>query len=97
MNRNFITASCCLILLAACTGEAPQFDELRRLSTSRVATPTTETPRVDRDDTVVHQRPHLLDAQGRYVQIRGINVSGSHKHLRPVHLVAAMPEGRTSG
>ncbi len=93
MNLIKLSPLCVLSLFLGCTGETPEFDALRELSTSRVTTPTTETPRVDREGTVTHQRPHLLDAQGRYVQIRGINVSGSHKAPpTEVHLVAAMPE-----
>ncbi|MCA9537519.1 MAG: cellulase family glycosylhydrolase [Myxococcales bacterium] len=62
----------------ACSGDPPDFDALWSASTSRVHTPTTRTQGVDGRE-VIHQRPHLMDGHGRYLHIRGINVSGSHK------------------
>lgn len=67
-----------LSVLAACSGEAPDTEGLWSTVTSRVTTPVVETQGAD-GKTVVHQRPFLLDSEGRYVHLKGINVSGSHK------------------
>ena len=61
-----------------CTGDPPDFEALWARTTSRVHTPTTVTVGADGRE-VVHQRPHLVDGDGRYVHVYGINVSGSHK------------------
>jgi len=66
------------VALLGCSGEPAPFDALWGETTSRVSTPTTTTLGVD-GQQIVHQRPHLMDAQGRYVHVYGINVSGSHK------------------
>ncbi|MBV72418.1 MAG: hypothetical protein CMH52_13925 [Myxococcales bacterium] len=67
------------LALAGCSGDKTDYAGVADRLTSRVTTPRIETPRVDGPETVSHQRPHLMDAYGRYVQIKGINVSGSHK------------------
>ena len=69
------------LFATACSGgETPAYDALWDKSTSRVTTPTTAQLRLDApDDVVTHQRPHMMDDHGRYVHMRGINVSGSHK------------------
>ena len=98
---NRLTQTCIVLcfLLTACQGEAPSTETVGDQLTSRVSTPKVETPRLESDGTVVHQRPHLMDAMGRYVQIRGINVSGSHKAPpSEVHLEVVMPpEGTPEG
>ncbi len=66
------------VLVLACGGEEPHFDMVWTQTTSRVRTPTITTTGPD-GATVTHQRPHLVDSHGRYVHVRGINVSGSHK------------------
>ena len=63
----------------ACEGDRPPYADVWQSSTSRVTTPTIQTATVDGAPTVTKQRPHLMDAHGRYLHIRGINVSGSHK------------------
>ncbi len=65
--------------LIGCQGEEVDFERLFTQVTSRVSTPMTETPRLDRETPQVHQTPYLVDSLGRYVHIRGVNVSGSHK------------------
>ncbi|MDP6942602.1 MAG: cellulase family glycosylhydrolase [Myxococcota bacterium] len=66
------------VMLSGCSDEPAPYDALWAETTSQISTPTTTTSGVD-GQQVVHQRPHLMDAQGRYVHIFGINVSGSHK------------------
>ena len=63
----------------ACQGQEADFDSLAAQLTSRVSTPTVNNPRSDGLGEITHQRPHLKDAQNRYVHIKGLNVSGSHK------------------
>ena len=79
MNIQKMIACCALTCVIGCNSDAPDFEEAAKRLTSRVVTPRVETSRVDSDERVSHQRPHLMDAHGRYVQIKGINVSGSHK------------------
>ncbi|MGC6419443.1 MAG: cellulase family glycosylhydrolase [Bradymonadia bacterium] len=79
MNIQKMIAFCALACLMGCDSDAPDFEEAASRLTSRVVTPRVETARVDSNGRVSHQRPHLMDAHGRYVQIKGINVSGSHK------------------
>ncbi len=64
--------------ICGCKGDAPDFNALWANTTSRVVTQTVQTQSPD-GSVVTHQRPHLIDGRGRYVNIRGINVSGSHK------------------
>jgi len=65
--------------LTGCEGGPPAYEEQVESNTSRVIAPTSEVKRLDTGETLTHRRPHLMDAQGRYVHIKGLNVSGSHK------------------
>ena len=67
-----------LIFLGCETGTAPDFNTLAQERTSRVSTQSLTQKSPGSGETQV-QRPHLFDAQERYVHFRGINVSGSHK------------------
>ena len=67
-----------MMMAWGCSNEPAPYDALWSETTSRVSTYTTTTEGVD-GNTVIHQRPHLMDAHGRYVHMFGINVSGSHK------------------
>ena len=68
-----------VIALAGCSSnDAPNFQEMRTQSLSRVHIKSVETVGVD-GNIVTHQLPHIRDAHDRYVHFRGINVSGSHK------------------
>jgi len=75
--RVFILLSACYVM--GCQGELPQAEELNEALTTRVIVPTVSAPRVDTGGEITHRRPHLMDTQGRYVHIKGLNVSGSHK------------------
>ena len=67
-----------LTLCIACDGSEMNFEELAQQRTSRVTIPSFQVEGPDGRTTTL-QRPHLKDAQDRYIHIRGINVSGSHK------------------
>jgi len=67
-----------LLLLAGCSGGEPDFEALWQATTSRVGTPATKVMGADGNE-IEFQRPWLMDAQGRYVHVYGVNVSGSHK------------------
>ena len=89
----------CLLSLffVGCEGEAVEYGQLFTQVTSRVSTHKTATPRIDRVGEHIHQSPHLRDDFGRYVHIRGVNVSGSHKApLSEVHLVVNNANMNTS-
>mgnify|MGYP000170953998 CR=1 FL=1 len=76
----------------ACEGQPVDYGSLFESTTSRVNTPQTFTPRIDRSESQVHQTPHLVDAYGRYVHIKGLNISGSHKAPpSEVHLAITNP------
>lgn len=82
--------------LTGCQGDPPAYEDIIDSNTSRVSTPKTEVKRLDTGETLTHRRPHLMDAQGRYVHIKGLNVSGSHKAPpSELHGVHPNPESNT--
>ena len=88
-----------LTLCISCQGDEPDFKTLAGELTSRVHTPTITHQRVDGEGTLTHRRAHLMDHHERFVHIRGLNVSGSHK-APPTEthgLNTAPPEGTPDG
>ena len=90
------------LVLCGCEGTSVDYEVLQQQTTSRVSTLSTNTPRIDKEEVQVHQTPYLLDSLGRYVHLRGVNVSGSHKapptevHLVVNNMDANQPEGERS-
>ncbi|MDX9722422.1 MAG: cellulase family glycosylhydrolase [Myxococcota bacterium] len=77
-HRSMLSMALILLLSPSCDPEPTDVHGVWMRATSRVVTPSLHTVGVDGRD-VQHQMPYLKDSDGRYVHIRGINVSGSTK------------------
>ncbi len=78
VNKIKVIAVSLVVFCGACSGSDAAFDTLWQDNVSRVTTRATDHVGID-GRPVIHQTPYLRDSHGRYLHIRGINVSGSHK------------------